>query len=159
MELAEVNVALPRAPLDAPVMAGFVKAVGDVNWLAERSDGFVWRQRPDEGDGDGPVILRPFEDEERVIVTLSTWTDFASLQKYVYRTAHALFMGRRVKWFVPLGGFTTALWWVEAGAQPSIDEGLERLDHLRAKGPTPFAFSLRRLFDATGVPDLPGRAR
>jgi hypothetical protein len=157
MELAEVNVALPRAALDAPAMAGFVKAVGDVNWLAERSDGFVWRRRPDEGDS-APVILRPFEDEDRVIVTLSTWATYEALQKYVYRTAHALFMGRRGKWFVPIGGFTTALWWVEAGGQPSIDEGLERLDHLRRKGPTPFAFSLRRLFDPEGRPVLPGRA-
>jgi hypothetical protein len=100
MELAEVNVALPRAALDAPVMAGFVKAVGDVNWLAERSAGFVWRQRATEG----PVILRPFEDEQRVIVTLSTWTTFEALQTYVYRTAHGLFMGRRARWFDPHGG-------------------------------------------------------
>lgn len=153
VELAEVNVALPQGRLDEPVMAGFVKAVGDVNWLAERSDGFVWRRKAE----DGPVILRPFEDEERVIVTLSTWVDFASLQKYVYRTAHALFMGRRGRWFTPLGGFTTALWWVEAGAQPSIDEGLERLEHLRRKGPSAHAFSLRMQFDPDGRRALPGR--
>lgn len=153
MELAECNVALPRAALGDPSMAGFVKAVGDVNWLAEKSDGFVWRRRPEEG----PVILRPFEDEARVIVTLSTWTDFASMQKYVYRTAHALFMGRRARWFTPLGGFTTALWWVEAGSQPSIDEGLERLEHLRRKGPSASAFSLRMQFGPDGQRTLPGR--
>lgn len=154
MELAECNVALPQAALDAPVMAGFVKAVGDVNWLAERSEGFVWRRQAE----DGPVILRPFEDEERVIVTLSTWTSFEALQRYVYRTAHGLFMGRRARWFTPLGGFTTALWWVEAGEQPSVDEGLVRLEHLRRKGPTAYAFSLRMQFDQEGRRALPGRA-
>jgi hypothetical protein len=141
VQLAEVNVALPRAPLDAPAMAAFVRAVDDVNWLAERSPGFVWRRRPE----DGPVVLAPFEGDE-VIVTLSTWTDFESLQRYVYRSAHALFMRKRGSWFVPLNGFTTALWWVAAGDQPSVDEGLDRLSHLRLRGPKPYAFSVRRQF-------------
>ena len=60
VQLAEVNIALPRATLDAPAMAGFVRAVDDVNWLAERSPGFMWRRRPDEG----PVVLAPFECDE-----------------------------------------------------------------------------------------------
>lgn len=141
MQLAEVNVALPRAPLDAPVMAGFVKAIDDVNWLADRSPGFVWRLLPQHG----PVTLGPLGDDE-VIVTLSVWTDFAALQQYVYRSAHALFMQRRTRWFLPLGGFTTAMWWVPEGERPARDEGLARLAQLRGHGPTPQAFSLRRQF-------------
>ena len=147
-QLAQVNVALPRAPLDDPVMAGFVRAVDDVNWLAEKSPGFVWRHPPQHG----PVTLGPLGDDE-VIVTLSVWTHFEALQQYVYRTAHALFMQKRGKWFVPIGGFTTALWWVAEGDEPSIDEGLDRLGRLRAHGPTPHAFSLRRQFDPEGAPD------
>lgn len=143
--LAQVNVALPKAPLDAPEMGGFVKAVGDVNWLADRSPGFVWRHPP----RDGPVTLGRFEDDE-LIVTLSVWAHFEALQQYVYRTGHALFMQRRSRWFVPLGGFTTAMWWVAEGARPTIDEGLDRLAHLRRTGPTPHAFSLRRQFDPVG---------
>lgn len=145
MELAQCNVALPRAPLDAPVMAGFVKAVDDVNWLADKSPGFVWRLLPQHGQ----VTFGHMEGDE-VIVTLSVWQDFESLQRYVYRTAHGLFMGQRRRWFVPIGGLTTAMWWVADGERPALDDGLSRLEHLRRKGPTPHAFSLRRQFDPDG---------
>ena len=147
-QLAQVNVALPAAPLDAPVMAGFVKAIGDVNWLADKSPGFVWRLPPQNG----PVTFGTLGDD-RVIVTVSIWTHFEALQQYVYRTGHALFMQRRNRWFVPVGGFNTAMWWVAEGDRPSVDEGLGRLGHLRLHGPTPYAFSLRRQFDPEGVAD------
>ncbi|HVL06315.1 MAG TPA: DUF3291 domain-containing protein [Acidimicrobiales bacterium] len=143
MELAQCNVALARAPLDDPVMAGFVKAIDDVNWLADRSPGFLWRMLPRHG----AVTFGRLEGEE-VIVTLSVWMDFEALQRYVYRTAHGLFMGQRRRWFVPIGGLTTAMWWVPDGERPALDEGLARLEHLRLKGPTPHAFSLRRQFEA-----------
>jgi hypothetical protein len=60
-------------------------------------------------------------------------------------------MRQRGRWFVPMPGFTTALWWVPAGDRPSIAEALERLRHLRAHGPAPQAFGLRRQFDPSGT--------
>ncbi len=142
MELAQCNVALARAPLDDPVMAGFVKAIDDVNWLADHSSGFLWRLLPQHGH----VTFGQLEGDE-VIVTLSVWMDFEALQRYVYRTAHGLFMRQRNRWFLPIGGFTTAMWWVPVGERPALEEGLARLEHLRRKGPTAHAFSLRRVFD------------
>ena len=147
MHLAEVNVALPRAPLDAPAMAGFLRALEDVNWLADRSAGFVWRLKPNAG----PVTVARLGDDD-VIVTLSVWKAFEDLQRYVYRSAHGLFMQQRSRWFLPLGGFTTALWWLAEGEEPEVGEGLDRLAHLRAHGPTPHAFSLRRRFAPDGAP-------
>lgn len=144
--LAEVNVARLRAPIDSPAMAGLLKSLDDVNWLADRSAGFVWRHRPEEG----PLTMGELPDVGEVVVTLSTWVDFGALQAYVYRTAHGLFMQRRARWFVPVGGFTTALWWVPLGERPSVGEGLERLTRLRMSGPTPEAFSLRRQFTPDG---------
>ena len=148
MHLAQLHVALARAPLDDPVMAGFVKALDDVNWLAETSAGFVWRLRPERG-----LVTFGRLEEDEVIVTLSVWTHFEALQKYVYRSAHGLFMQKRSRWFVPLGGFTTAMWWIADGDRPTVDEGLDRLAHLRRHGPSPHAFSLRRQFDPEGAPD------
>jgi len=147
MQLAQVNVALARAPLDSPVMAGFLKAFGDVNWLADQSAGFVWRLLPQHGH----VTFGPLGDDE-VIVTLSVWSDFAALQQYVYRSGHALFMQRRNRWFVPIGGFTTAMWWIADGERPTVEDGLARLNQLRDRGPTPSAFSLRRQFSPEGAP-------
>ena len=56
--LAEANVARLRAPLDDPTMAGLVRALDDVNWLAERSPGFVWRHRPEQGQASARAIGR-----------------------------------------------------------------------------------------------------
>ncbi len=129
-------------------MAAFVRALADVNWLADQSPGFVWRHRPD----DGPVTMATLPGVGEVVLTLSVWDDFESLRQYVYRTAHGLFMQRRTRWFEPVGGFTTALWWVPGGYQPSVQEGLDQLARLRSEGPTPRAFSLRRQFEAAETP-------
>lgn len=146
-QLAEVNVACLRSPLDDPSMARFVRAIDDVNWLAEQSPGFVWRQRP----GTDPVVLDELPGQGQVVVTLSVWEDFESLQRFVVRTAHGLFMRQRGRWFVPMSGFTTALWWVPGEDRPSVAKALERLQHLRAHGPAPYAFGLRRQFDPHGA--------
>ena len=37
-------------------------------------------------------------------------------------------------------------WWVPAGAMPSVDDAVERLDRLHRDGPTPDAFTLRDPF-------------
>ncbi len=150
-QLAEVNVARLRAPFDSPAMAGLLRALDDVNWLAERSPGFVWRHRPEHA----PLTLGCLGPEGEVVVTLSVWENFGALQQYVYRTAHGLFMQRRSRWFEPIGGFTTALWWVPAGHQPTVVEALKRLEQLRANGPAPEAFSLRLQFDPDGIPVRP----
>jgi hypothetical protein len=39
-----------------------------------------------------------------------------------------------------------ACWWVPEGHRPTTGEAEERVLHLRANGPTPYSFSLRRHF-------------
>lgn len=128
-------------------MAGLVRALSDVNWLADQSPGFVWRHR----GLDGPATYGQI-DGSQVIVTISVWTHYETLHQYVYRSAHGLFMRQRARWFEPMSGFTTALWWVSEGDQPSVAEALGHLEHLRAHGPTPGAFSLRCQFGPDGMP-------
>src|SRR3954466_7598163 len=41
--LAQVNIALPRQPLDAPLLAEFVARLDPVNASADAALGFVWR--------------------------------------------------------------------------------------------------------------------
>ena len=43
LHIAQVNIARMKAPLEAPVMAGFVARLEEINALADRSPGFVWR--------------------------------------------------------------------------------------------------------------------
>jgi hypothetical protein len=58
--VAQVNVALLRAPLDSPELAGFVSMLEPINALADASPGFVWRLQGDGGDATG---IRAFGDD------------------------------------------------------------------------------------------------
>jgi Domain of unknown function (DUF3291) len=137
--LAQVNVALPREPLDAPLLADFVAALAPVNAVADASPGFVWRLQTEEGDA---TAVRAFGDD-RLIVNMSVWESLEALRAFVYGPDHAAVLRRRRQWFERLGAPETALWWVPAGTVPAIAEAEERLAHLRAHGPTPHAFTLR----------------
>lgn len=48
--LAQINIARMIAPLDSPVMAGFVAQLEPVNTLADRSPGLIWRLPTESGD-------------------------------------------------------------------------------------------------------------
>ena len=86
------------------------------------------------------------------VVNLSVWTDYLSLHRFVYRSAHGSCPPpRRVVRHAT--GPTTALWWVRDDHRPIPDEALARLEHLRAHGPTARAFTVRRRFDPEGRPE------
>ncbi len=142
--LAQVNIARIKAPLDDPLMAGFVTRLDEINALAERSAGFVWRLQTSEGNA---TSLRPYDDD-RIIVNMSVWETIEHLQQYVYRTAHAELLRQRHNWFEKFAGLYAALWWVPAGHRPDVDEAKKRLAHLETHGPTPFAFTFRQSFPA-----------
>lgn len=150
-QLAQLNVAVLKAPLDSPQLADFVANLDRINELAEHSPGFVWRL---VGDGNDATSLRPFGD--KVIVNMSVWAGIESLNHYVYRSAHVEIMRRRREWFEHMSESHLVLWWVRAGHVPTTDEAAERLEHLRRHGPTPRAFTFRAPYDAPDA--LPGTA-
>jgi hypothetical protein len=132
-----------REPLDSPVMAGFVARLDELNALADASPGFVWRLKGESGNA---TYLRPYDDD-RILFNLSVWGDLESLKTYVYRTAHAELLRARRSWFEQLDRDSVALWWVAAGHIPTVDEAKERLEVLRARGPTTFAFTFTTVFE------------
>lgn len=142
--LAQVNIARMVAPLDSPVMAGFVAKIDELNALADGSPGFVWRFQNDSGNA---TYLRPYADE-RIIFNLSVWQDPAALKAYVYRTGHADLVRQRQQWFEHSAEASLALWWIPNGQLPTVDEAKARLEHLRAHGATPHAFTFRQSFPA-----------
>jgi len=113
-----------------------------VNALADAAPGFVWRLQTDSGNA---TDLRAYPDE-RIIVNMSVWESVAALRAFAYRGDHAALLRRRHAWFERFDGPYQALWWIPAGHTPSVAEGKERLDHLRAHGPTAQAFNFQRLF-------------
>ena len=139
--LAQLNIAVMKAPLESPEMADFVANLDRINALAETEPGFVWRLQTEEGDA---TALRPLGDN--VLVNMSVWQDVAALNRYVYRSAHVEVMRRRKEWFERMAEAHLVLWWIPRGHRPTIDEASERLAHLRAHGPGPHAFNFRMAF-------------
>ncbi len=145
--LAQVNVAVLREPLAAPSMSGFVGALWAINELAERSEGFVWRF--DAGHHLPVAVVG--EGAGQSIVNISLWTGYEALHAFVYRTAHGAMLRRRGRWFAPTLQPSTALWWAADNDRPVPADALPRLARLRAHGPAPGAFSLRRRFEPDGT--------
>lgn len=143
-ELAQVNIALAREPLDAPLLVEFMAALLPVNARADKAPGFVWRMQTEDGDA---TAVRGFGEEPRLIINLTVWRSLESMRDFVYGDlAHLAVMRRRREWFERLDLYLV-LWWVNAGHRPTVTEAEQRLEYLRRHGPTPRAFTFRHHFD------------
>jgi hypothetical protein len=142
--LAQVNIGRIKAPLDSPIMAGFVNRLEEINALADSAPGFVWRLQTDAGNA---TYFRPYPNDDSILLNMSVWESVESLKNYVYRTVHAELLRQRHEWFEKFESSYIALWWVPAGHRPGIDEAKKRIAHLDAHGPTEFAFTFKRTFE------------
>lgn len=146
MHLAQLNIARLVDEPESPAVAEFMSAIDAINLLGEASPGFVWRLE----DGDGPGALEQrfpgHEDDDRLIVNLTVWTDFGSLHHFVTRSGHAMYLRRRREWFEPPSAPSTVLWWIAEGHIPDVKEAAERLDRLRRDGAMPAAFDMKTTF-------------
>jgi len=138
-QLAQLNIARLKAPIDSPELADFVANLDRINALAEQSPGFVWRLQDDLCED--TVTEHPFGQD--MIVNLSVWEAVKPLHDYVYRTAHAQIMSRRHEWFDRMQSTYTVLWWVPAGHRPDVNEAHEKLLLLEQNGPGPDAFTFK----------------
>jgi len=153
--VAQVNIGRLVAPLDSPRLADFVAGLDPVNAVADGAPGFVWRLQTEDGNA---TDLRAFERDAEgadggILVNMSVWESVEALAAYVYGDAHRAVLRRRREWFEPLRDVFTALWWIPRGHIPTISEAEERVRHLRAHGPAPWAFSLKIHFPPPGAPD------
>ena len=138
--LAQFNIARIRYPLDDPRMAEFVDNVERVNGLAEQIDGFIWRLQ----DVSGHAMNIKVYDDPRMLPNLTVWQNVEALERFVRQTLHKRFYSRRAEWFEPIET-PLVLWFVPAGHKPTMAEGVERLDYLKAHGTSDFAFGWERL--------------
>ena len=139
-QLAQVNTAKMNADLDDPIMSGFVQRLDEINTLAEGSKGFVWRLQTEEGDA---TYLRPFDDA-RILFNMSVWETLEDLRGYVYASKHIELLKSKASWFAKLGEPHLALWWVNKGHIPSVEEALEKLKVIKANGPSAEAFTFAK---------------
>ncbi|WP_432134086.1 MULTISPECIES: DUF3291 domain-containing protein [unclassified Streptomyces] len=152
LELAQVNIARLKFPLDSPELKDFVDSLDPVNADADAAEGFVWRLQSEEGDA---TDIRIFGDDW-LVVNMSVWRDTDALTAYMYQGRHREMLARRREWFERAAEAMVALWWVPAGHRPTVAEAEARLLHLRTHGPSPYAFTLRASFPPQGAEPVSG---
>jgi len=142
LHLAQLNVGRLRYEIGDSRMADFVNHLALVNGLAEQSPGFVWRYQDDSGSA---IETRPFDGDPRMAINLSVWDSVGALERFVWRTVHKRFYGRRHEWFERMDERYFVMWWVPAGHRPTVGEAIERLRHLQQQGPSDHAFGWESL--------------
>lgn len=153
--LAQVNIARMRGQPGTEVMTGLVSRIDEMNQLAKRSRGFIWRLPGSEATTEALRVFAdcfvPFEPE-RLFYNLSVWESVENLRHYAFGTAHAEMLRHKQEWIEHFDRAHLALWWVPAGHIPSIAESAERLRSVQEKGATPFAFTFPEFFSESAMP-------
>jgi hypothetical protein len=155
VHIAQLNVGRLTAPMDDPRIDDFRLNLDRINALADASPGFVWRLQDDAGNATGIKVF----DDPLEIINLTVWASIDELADFTYRTAHRELLRRRREFFEAFDEPILCLWWIDAGTIPTIPDALARLEHLRAHGPTPTAFTFRVRFEPGDEAARAGDAR
>jgi hypothetical protein len=139
--IAQLNIGRFRFPTDDPRMAPFMANLDRINALAERSEGFVWRLKDESNNA---TAIRPAGDPT-MAVNLSVWESVEALERFVWATLHKQFYNRKSDWFEKLSTPRFVMWPVPAGHVPDLAEAMERLEHLKSRGDSDFAFGWSHL--------------
>ena len=142
--LAQLNIGKTRAPVEDPLMAGFMERLDEINAIADGAPGFVWRLQTEDGNA---TSIHAFDDP-LLLVNMSVWESIESFQDFTYRTAHKELLQQRAEWFERHDGPYSVMWWVPAGHIPSLEEAKARLELLKAQGPGPEAFTMAQRYPA-----------
>jgi hypothetical protein len=143
--IAEINIAkMKGVDINDPIMKEFVDNLNNVNEIAEKSVGFVWRLKDENNNA---TSINPYNDEQ-IIINVSVWNSIETLENFMYRTFHSDFLKRRKEWFQSFGTAHTAMWWIPEGQTPNLQEAVEKLDYLQMNGASAFSFDLRNKFPA-----------
>lgn len=143
--LAQINIAKLLKPIDHPQIADFVNQLDEINALADDSEGFVWRLK-DEGSNNVTEIESPFDDN--LIVNMSVWENAEMLKNYIYNSGHIKVFMCRKEWFDKPTNAHMALWWIEAGTIPTLEEAKAKLALIDKSGATQDSFLFHKVFDA-----------
>jgi len=147
MHLAELNIGRLIAPTDDPRVKEFMDNLDRINGLGKRMPGFVWMMEGSGEPGQGNTETKIGGDPQ-FVSNLTVWEDVQSLERFVWGTVHRHFYERRQEWFEVMGEMHFVMWWVPDGHQPTLDEGLARLELRRRSGDSDEAFSWNWLREA-----------
>ncbi|MFZ9628769.1 MAG: GNAT family N-acetyltransferase [Ilumatobacteraceae bacterium] len=132
VHLAQFNISRLRQPIGHPDTTSFEDLLDETNQRAAASPGFVWRHGIDSRDIDATAY-----DDPLVLVNASVWESLGHLRNFAFRGFHRDVFRRRGEW---MEGSEAVMWWVPAGALPTLDECTRRLWFHEQFGSSPFAF-------------------
>jgi len=143
-QLAQINIAKMKGlTIDDPVMKEFKDNLEHINILAESSEGFIWRLKDDTNNA---TSFNPYNDTQ-VIINISVWNNVKALKQFTYQSLHANFVKRRKEWFQKYAKAYYALWWINEGEFPSIEESVGKLEELQTQGPSQNVFNFQHCFE------------
>jgi hypothetical protein len=144
--LAQLNIGRILHPLTDPRVKDFMDGLEQINALAERSEGFVWRLQTESGNATD--VHHPWSEDPFALVNMSVWETPEDLKQYVYRSGHMAYLQRKAEWFEKPTQAHYVLWWIPRGHIPTLEEARDRLEHYRRHGATAHAFWFGSLFPA-----------
>jgi GNAT superfamily N-acetyltransferase len=153
VHVAQINIGTMVAPTDDPAVAEFMDNLDRINAIADEAPGFVWRLQTDSGNA---TEIQIFPDP-LALVNMSVWESVDDLKSYVYRSEHVDFFRRRAAWFAA-DAKRVALWHLEPGSIPELDDAVRRVEFQERHGPTPYSFGFGRVpapltFETTDLDD------
>jgi len=138
--IAQVNLAQAKADMVSDLMHGFVSRLDEINTLADRADGFIWRLKEDGGSA---TAIKVFDDP-LLLINMSVWANLDALKHYVYKSLHVELIKDREAWFNKFGQLHQALWWIPVGHIPNVEEAQKKLEYIRKFGPSAEAFTFAK---------------
>jgi hypothetical protein len=142
--LAQVNIGkMIGTNIDDPLMKDFVSQLDEVNDVAEKSEGFVWRLKTENNNATG---IKAFEDDT-ILVNMSVWESIEDLERFVYSGHHLNVLKRRKEWFSRMKIYM-ALWYLPAGVVPTLEDAKKRLEAIEKNSASSFAFDFKKRFPA-----------
>jgi hypothetical protein len=135
MHLAELNIAVPKYPLDDPRIADFMNNLERINALGASMPGFVWIHKDDSGHAMHMPTPWP-----HAAANLTVWESAEQLEHFVWNTVHKRFYNRKHEWFGAMQTHHFVMWWIEEGHRPTLQEAKERLDYYDKNGNSDHAF-------------------
>lgn len=135
--LVHANLALARAPLDDPLMAGFTDYMDEIDALAQSSPGFVAQpELPDEG--------QVYSGNQ--LLNVSIWETVEDLEAFTYDSRHKSFLDQREKWFHRRDYPAFVLFWAPTAETVTEHEIHRRFQRLNEEGATPLGFTFEKRF-------------
>lgn len=135
--IAQINVAQLKYDIDNPRLENFRLGGAVISRLLKKNPSVLWYEQSNDADG--------------LFMTRSVWDSAESLIEFTYSGIHQKYMRRSSEWFSRASSRNLALWWVNAGAQPTQEEGLRKLEHIEKHGPSSHVFDFAYLQKRTGT--------